>query len=147
MRHWFLRRKRRNIGFLLTIGEFSHAVLMSVDGSISLFDSHGQLTYQGKAFKRLAGAVKFPSAAELSQFLTEMYGRGKHCAIALVCVHFPRQSHQRVSRKRNQAEHTYRPLRLTSTHKLPDIQVDGVSLYNSEEEGMSPFITLLGGGG
>ncbi|XP_053374289.1 uncharacterized protein LOC128546910 [Mercenaria mercenaria] len=72
---WYTMTYLRKMGFLLTIHAFSYAILISKNGVV-LFDSHGHLKHKGEAIKPKAGAIIFPSTAELEEFLVGMYSSG-----------------------------------------------------------------------
>jgi hypothetical protein len=149
----------RKLGFLLTVGVYSHGIIMNEDGSVSLFDSHGQLKHERKVFTSLAGAVNFPSVKELADFLKSMYGEGRSAAIALVSVRFPGSSREGFCKKatdHEQAEFGYQPfcMKVTDTSAsfiLPEIQIEGENINENvksleEDDGVSAYVMLLGGG-
>ncbi|XP_060583202.1 uncharacterized protein LOC132739502 [Ruditapes philippinarum] len=156
--HWFNRRKMRKLGFLVTVGVYSHGIVINGDGSVSLFDSHGQLKYEGKLITSLAGALNFPSVKELAVFLISMYGEGRSAAIALVSVRSPGSSRRGVCKNatdHEQAEFGYQPFCMKATdtsasYILPEIQIEGENVNENvkvlEEDDVSPYVMLLGGG-
>jgi hypothetical protein len=137
---------------------YSHGIIINEDGSVSLFDSYGQLEYERKVITSLAGAVNFPSVKELADFLRSMYGEGRNAAIALVRVRFSRSSRNEVYKKASdheQAKFAYQPLYLkandtSARYILPEIQIEGENVNENvkvleEDDDVSPYVMLLGG--